>query len=534
VFAPADLRAGDVALLLDLDWCGRVFRAGEREATITALDGSALVYSAALDTGGAVRDLALFQDASSPMSLDCTLYLADLTEGRAVASLVDEGHDLQTAQASVYAALPDSDERVLLFRGLLDDVDYGGPDEPVTFSVAADTTDSAGRTHEEAAKVSTDSLGDAAAGGAGNWRWDTDAEFEWYPTVIGKPGPGDGSAFGSPATGLNITGTLNGVLVAGHPVKATSVYVESFDGNAQSGTQSTTEQADLLGRRITLADVGTWTSPRWDDGSELWVDWGASSGGLVKPGGDLLRGAGDVLVWLARRTSMPWDFPALEAIAPALNPYLIDAAIIPSPGERLSPWTWATDHVLPLLPVSVVSGPGGLRLALWRPDATAAEAVAVLDTSRNCERSSSVAYSARGDVRNELRIDYGVDARRNRPTRSAIATGHQATLDSTAGAHRLPALVESEQRYGYRPADALRAAAVWDDATAARYLAWKARMVGRTTRAVEYDVEPGLGHLGPADVVTVTDPDVALAGRVALVEQVRLLPRGARVTVRLY
>jgi hypothetical protein len=530
VLLPSDLAAGPVVYLLEIEWGGQTVRVAE--STLHDLPfgdfGASVSYDGALDVSPPRRALSLFSQTPSERVASCSLVLAGLLDAT---GMLSDGHILQGARARLYLHAVGSSRRELVIDGIIDGVEFGAIDEPLTFVVRQSISDDLGSTHPQAQILGVPGFG--ASGSV--WTWDGDFAGEYLPVVIGKPGSGDGSAFGSPAFGLNhVAGGTISAGVAAHPVAATSVYIENFD-NGQSGTLSILSQySDLRGRRVALADLSPWSPPRWSPGDEMWVDWGASAGGAVDASGALIRGAGDVVEFILRNSTAQVDWGRMLAVLPLLNGYKIDAAIVRSPDEPVRPWEWLSEHVLPMLPVSVANTARGLSLSLWRPDAVAADAVAALEAGRNCSRASAVAASDADDIRNEIEVLYGWDAKANAPTRRVVLTGSDSTLSDDPDSVESHRLRVSADRYGRRPADPVKATAVWDDGTAHRIASWMAHRASLPSLSVAYDISNDSAWLTPGAVVTLTDSGLGWSNRLAVVEDTTHADGAPAVSLRLY
>jgi len=525
---PADLRKGDLVYQLEVDWPAETLRVSDVEHDAPFGDGAADVqFHGVMELGEAIeREIDLFSVSRSPRSVSPTLDLQDVID---VPATVEAQGGPLLSPARLYVYPLGATKRTLIMRGSVQAFTYDVAGEPLVLEIEQSADDDEGSLLRPTQFIGTNALGPDGA----TWEWDGDAAGEFYPVVIGKPGSGDGSAFGSPAFGCNLVSPSTGLMIAAaHRVAATSVYAENF-GNGASGTRSIVETyTDQIGSPFSLINVVGWASPTWNDGDETWIDWGASAGGLEFDG-ELLRGAGDVIRWALTKSTLEWDSGRLGAVTAELNKYLIDATITAEPGEIVRPWEWLTDAVLPLLPVSIVYGPEGLYPALWRTDATAADAILSLEEGANCTRLSDVGGSDASTVKNDFTISYGFDAKRNRPTRRFRLCGDLAAVDEDADASAGLLCRRSFARFGQR-AKTVRAEAVWDAGTAGRIARWMAAAFAMPSRAIEYQVDADLLYLEAGDVVAITDSALSMSSRVALVERVALDSLRPRVALRLY
>ncbi len=74
-----------------------------------------------------------------------------------------------------------------------------------------------------------------------------------------------------------------------------------------------------------------------------------------------MDGAGDVLLWMLRRSTVPVDRRRFAALRERLNQYIVGGYV----NAEARPWDWVVDHLLPILPLSIVGGPAGSYPILW-------------------------------------------------------------------------------------------------------------------------------------------------------------------------
>jgi len=341
------------------------------------------------------------------------------------------------AELSRWVPGTDLSARRVILRGRVRDPEWGEAGEPVAFTIEdqpwqRSTTLPTSRQRVDGTTWpdSILDLQEAHLGAA-------------YPLVFGRPGAlSDGSRASAtparwvwhhPLTGgayTEFTGLI--LLIAGHHVSAERVYLicdehpqawrapvfNGVDGRGQpvafvpwyatiSGTEEpygydpggtyTSSLLDFdgattygLGHRGSLPD-GTTVSALTTDSAQpaFWVAWddeeSFAHGGITE-GGQLVREAGAVLGWILRRMGGV-DAGSVAAAAPFLRGFRLDFGIYSSADL----WEVVQAHLVPVLPISITSGPDGLRLAVWRWDAAAAEAVAELEAGPEVERVSAVA-----------------------------------------------------------------------------------------------------------------------------------------------
>jgi hypothetical protein len=254
---------------------------------------------------------------------------------------------------------------------------------------------------------------------------------------------------------------------------------------------------------------------------EVWVGWLDPAGGGGRRGrnGRLIEGAGEVLEWLLSRTSIPVDWGRCAVAIEQLRGFRLGFVL----DDGAKPWEYAKEHILPLLPVSIVSGPDGLYPLVWRYGATAIDAVHRLDTTTDLGlyRASAIKVD-RSKVINEFSLEYGYNIRTD--------TYHGKVILGADGVDpgRASMLCTLSQRRYRRPdggplvvSMAERTTCVYDTATAWQIVEWWAQALALGRRRVTY--RGGLdrwGHVERGQVVTITDPEVGLDAQVALLESV--------------
>ena len=383
---------------------------------------------------------------------------------------------------------------------------------------------------------------------------------------------------------------MNGLraVLAGHPVEATRVYVstnahpagERFgvvqttddrgqvisvidatpDGSVPTGSASPTDwqttdpdgnptyglgrgsaagtstAADAAGTVIDASYQPGYTSIAGSEGRfDLFVGWhndsqdGNGEGGMIGPDGQVIRGAGDVATWLLERTNKPIDYGRWAAAAPLLDQYKIDA-VIDSPCQ---PWAWVRDHLLPILPMTITSGPAGIYPVVWRYNATTADAVFNFDADADprIQRASPVTVDS-SKIKNNFSLDYAYSIRTSSHWGNVRLGAGPYDSDDT-DAHVSLYCKLSQHRYRYlngqpRVVDHnIKTSVIYDSASAYAVLAWMARAYCLARRTVSYVVpEREWGWLERGMVGTLDHGEIHAAAWVVLVTDVQILDDG--------
>ena len=551
--------------LLTVEWAGLTIRLADDQLDVVTEAGTSLQYDAGLDAVELTEAISLLGDSVGQLSIPIEFLPPP---GQSIAERIAAGDDFSSARGELARWVEGTtyEERRVVLSGRLSDPEYGGDDEPVSTSleevlyedtsiIPAATLATSSTTWPHA-----DSLSDA-------WIGTT------YPIIIGRPGTVDtdigpqGWVPGAPAlwvdhradfhtarTGYHPAISSGLVLVvAGHHVGATRVYLNTdqdttgirafvYNGFDQLGqpiafvpwyaeiTSTGTDpyEYDLAGvytdenvdsDGITAYGLG---SVDIDDSYQaaeqlpIYVGWydPISSGGGVDAAGRLVREAGDVLEYLLGLSSLAVDRGRLAAAKPMLSRYLLDGCI----SARVSPWDVLRDEILPLLPVSLVSGPSGLYPVVWRYDARPEDADHVLDADADpaIERDGRVRYDS-SDRANRLTLSYAYSYRR-RVYAASVTYGADGDADAVGN----PLCTWARARSGRELDQTTETAWVYDTSTAYAILAWRSYAYCLPSRTVDYRVpESDYVHVERGDVVRLTDSTVYLEGVTALVLEVR-------------
>jgi len=298
---------------------------------------------------------------------------------------------------------------------------------------------------------------------------------------------------------------------------------------------------DLLGQTVTVVETGS-LADATDEYAIGFQDTSGWGGGVISPfTGAAMDGAGEVARWaLEYFTDATIDAARMVAVQDWLDRFRVSTYIQP----RVNVARWLEDSILPLLPVIGVDGPDGYYLAPLRWDATATDAIAHLDADgRQVARDGQI-RTWDEPIENLLTLDYRpiLHSASDRPvgyaSRRVLSSVDGELYAAAMGGPPLPpigsmlpwqatsvrddrilgsALCQwSQPLYGVREW-AGDAPWVWDDATAQLILQYRALRSAYPKRAARYTGGLELRTLLPGDVVTLTDSEVGISSRVALV-----------------
>ena len=236
--------------------------------------------------------------------------------------------------------------------------------------------------------------------------------------------------------------------------------------------------------------------------------------------------AGDVITYMLQRAGLAIDYARMASTSAALQVYRFDCAI----DAQVKPLEWLETNVLPFVPASVVQGNEGWYAVFWRRDAQAADATATLNTNTDPDVRLVGDVNFDSDVINQASLQYQYDVQHSRYTATIYRGGQPNLQPDTASAASVGASTYEPSDDAYtRISQAVfgvqsrtySSACIYDSATAGRVLADKIRAFGQPRMRATYTVPRSYG-LELGQVVTVSDPQLSLVKRVALVESIEI------------
>lgn len=373
-----------------------------------------------------------------------------------------------------------------------------------------------------------------------------------YPTVFGYPGAGDTEAAESigatPALMVdwesNVTGFL---IIAIGKVDAETVHVwapkqhvSSYWVPSLAPTVSipfhqelpVIERTDALGQLYSAVEFAPTSDPQpagdpkpWTPyahpGEPYYIGWSAGAGrggGALRPGGGPIRTLTDVAAFVLRHADQQVDTQAQESQGNLLDQYKIDGCL----NERVELLPWFEGTIVPFFPIVRARTSRGIYFRFINWNATKTDAVRQLSTlTGEVTRASSIRSSA--NIANAFSIEYQLGMLGNFRKRATLSHSYLVTpllgIDERVSVS--PILARSVAKYGpieRRPVECLW---TWSDTTVALILAYWAQRDALPRRFVEYS-GPDLHTLSRGDIVTITDPEIALTEAVAIVDAVTL------------
>jgi len=254
----ADLSSSHLVYLLDVVWCGVTYRFSTQPIDVLQDDGSSLPYTGGLADPDLTEqtDIVGFNVESNSIAIECvfpTDVVQELRRGRPL--------DLANAELSAIMQrngtnLQTYESRYRLFSGNVVQPVIGDPSRPVgyaAFSIERDAAVLPRQIPDPEAVINDRTFPDHDG---------ESAQGKVYPFVFGVPrskrDTGQATSYdrgSTPAYCVKVLTRGNDmrVLIAGHPVAASSVLVQSYDGT--TATINVQQDVDGLGRIYSYVQI---------------------------------------------------------------------------------------------------------------------------------------------------------------------------------------------------------------------------------------------------------------------------------------
>lgn len=502
----AELRGTQPVYLVELTIAGRIFRLARRTVHLVSDDGDAYLYRGTLNAIDYIDEIGMLTTSPPRRSLSVEAYLNE-----DVGQYVAWGHTLEGGEGRLYVWVEGRswDERVLLLRGKVRDVEYRGAGYSMTCTIEDEPAREGILWPPATAVIDGQAWGDGP---------DDDAIGKPYPLPFGRPGVYteiDGTETlqtGSPAYLVDKLGTATpayALLIADGAVVATTVRIRDSVAGASYSSKAVTIGRDGRGRVVSLVGL---TSGQAASGSGYSVVW-TGDGGITSEGYAAFdqRGMGDVLAWMLRRSGRLVDWGSVSAVVDELNQYAVGGFA----DQRIDTYEWAVDNMLSILPIWMGGGPDGVRIGVLRFAEGAHTAAFHFREGRDGSVASDPITEA--DIANELTMSFGYAYEANdhrRQVRTATAQG-EAGIDVPSWYAAV-----SQQRHGVVE-DQIDSELTGDPTTASLLLLKMLRFRGLARTAYEYHAKPEWVAVPAGTRGLVTSSSQGLDARPCILQAVR-------------
>jgi len=511
----SELIENDLIFILSIDFAGRIWRWSSEPIELFDLNGSSYQFDGGLDGLELEEVLPFFGNSPDLLSASFDLLFPD-----DVSELINFGHDLSSASGELASIARGKafEDRSILISGLVSHPEYGDKDEPVSFTLEEHPYSDRALIPDVAASISADT---------GNNIWNNDGEV--YPLPFGAAfqyRTTDGTleqlrmspAIRSAQVGSDVTR----LIVAGHKVPSSTAEVTiatKIDDSWYAGTADVFTVTDGLGRTISEAELvasHATIHAKFREQTSYWVRW--TDGGALPDdmSTNEISGAGQLISWMLRRSSLRFDYAAWSAIQSHLDLYKVSGYI----NDQVSPFEWCEQNVFPLLPITVHSGESGLFPVLWRYWATAADSIADIVATAGIVRVGRVQYDqSPSETYQKISLLWAYDDGdgEHRRTLTVRPSGNVArAADEIFNLHS----ETSKSRYQNENELIEESDIIYDTATAERVLGWWSLAKGFTHRVVSYEVDQHFSWLKIGDVVSISDSGIHLNSEIALIRSI--------------
>lgn len=520
-FTSSELAGARLWWVVSFDFGGKTWRVGNGALSITSTAlGRDLAIPGGLD--GAATEMAAPWMGRAPEKRvgQFTLTVPDLDVGATLKARYEL--DGQPAEVAIWREGDTWENRLVALSGQVTGYEYGAPGDAVVIQVEESTDLDRAQIPEVGATVT-----------AKTWPYAPESSTgKVYPTILGAPGSDRTQA--SPlifVEQISAGGHRDLLLVAGHPVTATSVligdgnttssthYVRDADGHISSvttiikNTESLTIEhvEDGAGRLVAVVDLANATVIANDESLSYTAAW-TDGTGMVGASGAATWGAGSILEALLARSTLPVDRGALASVRDRLDAWNI-GAMVQAP---LAPMAWAVQALLPLLPVAILTGPSGWRIAPLPLEPTRRDCLCTLTAGPACQRIGRARREGQDEIANHLELKFAVDVVGGGTQKSAVAAPE---YDGTNHPNLLGRL--SFETYGVRSWSD-ESVAIYEDSAAIRSIRWRSAVYAFPRTVIQYAL-PQYQWLQPGDLVWLVDAELSIE-QPAWVQRVLLSP----------
>ena len=528
-YSRQELLGADLVWLLRLVYAGRVFRWSSRPISLLTEEGQQLQVDGGLDEVDFQESFSLLSYEPDPRSVSLELLFPV-----SVAELEALGHSLVDAEGelSLIRVGDDEADRMALMRGLVRNPVWGSDDELVSFTVQQPPWLDQGVFPPANCVVNTTTWPYAPTTSLGaTYPWVFGVAFKYYEYTTG----GYTTMWGITTSRALLVdeadeddgmgGTVHRMtfLLGYGNCKRMSLY-ETYDSGFPGYPRPTVVANDYtyylnligvadeirvryandaLGQQVFLVDCVDDVRLEGVEGP-----WWTAVGAYYYPSqGSTYAGT------LAREVlslgNVTIDHQRWETVRPKMDELQVGGAIL----EQVDPGQWVIDNLLPLLPISLVSGPDGVYPIWWDPDAPA---VASIVAGADVVRVSQVtAIRDVTDCYTEIYLDYVKDLKTGVYAERVTASADPTT---TSGATGWPTVYQRRRATRQAPrSKGSTSDIIYTQEQAAKVVSWQARAFADPVYSVTYEVGLDWGWLEPGMCVELTDSDMRFDGLRCLV-----------------
>jgi hypothetical protein len=490
--------------LLEIDYSGQIFRLASDACNVPSNEGL-LSYTGGLRQFDFSESMDIFSFDPESNNLSCAIDL----DGIDLLFQMAAGNTIEGAKAEfsyvVYdrSIVDNYENRIILLNGIIQQPQYGDPLESDNFlsvSISSEPFDRSRLILEPRLKIDQRFANrDIDSADGKNW-----------PIILGDPGSiiqADGTStevYSVPAYCISSNSSdIRAMLSAG---KITATTAKIRDELGQTVTKSVITTIDSNGDAFsyipiansdTIAFPGTTINP-----TETSNEWFCSlDGGIESPyQSGSLSGGGDICRWALSKTAQEIDDRACANLSGILNRYEFAGFI--NDGS-ISAWEWLSGNIIPYLPITVITGPQGIKpvlIQLWAIHLVNPVAIASIGIAQDWLQISAVeTLQATSDLVNKSVVHYATKGFDDDTSQQIVCTAFPQN-DEIGSDYA----VVSQNRYGLQEAST-QADYVYSNNTATRIALDMVRSSALPIRAFSVVAGFEWGWLELGDVVEITN-----------------------------
>ena len=307
----------------------------------------------------------------------------------------------------------------------------------------------------------------------------------------------------------NLFGGRPKLLISYGEVEATSVRV--IDSWGRSDVFSVETASDTRGNvysyvnifaalavmyvptEVTVAAVPVPQDPEW------WVAW-ETGGGMRNPFGDgSLEGGGDLLLYILQSGGLEVDVQSFVSLAPILNTYRFHGYVN---DPDLDGWTYASENLIPFLPIEIRNGPRGIKaiLALLYATISPVRPMEVIEVNPDFYISGPITTETETtEIYNDISLQFGRVGTAPPDTLMSFARIGEG-LEGDYQEENDAFAAFSQQRYGIKK-QSVESEMIYDQNIAGRVLRFLLRSQAFPIRTIEISGSSKYGYVQIGDAV---------------------------------
>jgi hypothetical protein len=306
------------------------------------------------------------------------------------------------------------------------------------------------------------------------------------------------------------------LLIAGHPVEASTITIKDNKGNTDTATIShfVGANGDIFAYCVIEFATTTLQSAIADNTVEYYGCWNYGGAYPSPYRSGPLEGGGDLCLWILSQSTNQIDFDKWLSVTPLLNRYKFAGFVNDPAFDALE---FLEQHIIPFLPVAITVGPEGLTpvidLVILGDDVTPVIDITV--DNEFARVSPITTANDLSDVVNELDFNFCRNIKNDNYLSNVTITPVKDPNDVRGPRSFVFSddyATTSNNLYGRRSLS-MTADYVYDYQTAIRIARHVIRSQSLPKRNIIYNCAPRFGFLQIGDIIALTDDDLYMTNK---------------------